>query len=389
MNNDGCNILGIPTNNTEEVTSYTSKKANRQTFSKAGKITDLYISEFGNISISETSKSLYDNKGGFGTLGLVKKIYKDKNRGQCVETEKELLCEREAPPGPVCEDSQVVVGDICRDKKEVECESKGMTKYVNPNNAGDVTCAKINKPIYVNQYLNTNGATGDPQAGRNMCGAHAVLMALSIKGIVTEKDYTELKKYTYENRDATKSSSTIMCDWVNDYIGANYGPSQQNMYNVGGIWQYIGDSSYKVYSSHHRKEVNACTMTNWWSMYMYLKTFGQFKHLYYDTLEWKSLDAVAGNPKDYYNKVKTMVDEGGGILHSIYDMRPTTFQHIFLISGYTDDDLDGNPDRVIAYDSWKDPSDSKQDYSFSGNGAIMKWHADRTNFEYGSYIEFY
>jgi hypothetical protein len=161
------------------------------------------------------------------------------------------------------------------------------------------------------------------------------------------------------------------------------------MYNVGGIWQYIGDSSYKVYSSHHRKEVNACTMTNWWSMYMYLKTFGQFKHLYYDTLEWKSLDAVAGNPKDYYNKVKTMVDEGGGILHSIYDMRPTTFQHIFLISGYTDDDLDGNPDRVIAYDSWKDPSDSKQDYSFSGNGAIMKWHADRTNFEYGSYIEFY
>jgi hypothetical protein len=128
MNNDGCNILGIPTSNTEEVTSYTSKKANRQTFSKAGKITDLYISEFGNISISETSKSLYDNKGGFGTLGLVKKIYTDKNRGQCVETEKEVVCEKEITNPGKCKQNEIFFEGVCHsfDKDSVQKRVTGI-----------------------------------------------------------------------------------------------------------------------------------------------------------------------------------------------------------------------------------------------------------------------
>jgi hypothetical protein len=281
----------------------------------------------------------------------------------------------------VCEDSQVVVGDICRDKKEVECESKGMTKYVNPNNSSDVTCAKINPAPYINQWMDANGNLKQPSDGWMHCSAASIVMGLSGIGRVKSNDYGTLKSMI--NNDSALSENMNGIFFTNG----------KQCVNLQGVFSYTAQGPYSYeypQGSGKMIYVAACNHGHWWNMEAFLKNNVGVNVL-------ASGNRGKSTTESFIESVKSSIDVGGYVLQGAglynqpgYENYPV--EHIFLITGYTDDN------RVIVNDSfaniqidnngdgWPDRSGNYIAYSFSGNGAIYEFNG--RNWGFWSFINF-
>ncbi len=267
----------------------------------------------------------------------------------------------ECKAAPKCPEGEVIDPEsgMCMDKKEFECKAIGMEKYINPNDPNDITCARINNFPYINQALNSSGGGyKTPAAGTVMCGANSVIMAASGMGQIPYNNFDDLKTYTYNDNGVTPTTPPAYrhCDWVNDVFNGNH------MYNVGGSWSFVGNDWQDQYLSE-------CAASVWPYMKAYLDGFF-LNTKYYDG------DMVpALGQEGYMNYIKTAVDEGGGAIQGLSGVISSSgyYEHIILIKGYTDDDKDGKPDRVIVNDPWTNIMLDTADYSLKGNGAIYKY----------------
>ncbi len=252
--------------------------------------------------------------------------------------------------GETCDDGNNENGDWCSsdckiyDEKQKECMSKGMKKYINPNDENDIVCAKINPAPYINQYLNSNGERGNPKAGRTMCGANTVAMLAAAKGKYNyQGNYDKLKTYTYQDNEIQLTGMSRSCDWVNDIGGAD-------MYNVTGVWSYVAYDNF-------------CNQSIAWRMQKYLETLAF-------TLKQSGLGLMGKNDAEYWLIIKSMIDDGQYIIQQVTG---PNFGHIFLVIGYTDDN------RFIVNDPYTDLINHKGTYTFTGRGAIYSVEGLKTS----------
>lgn len=232
--------------------------------------------------------------------------------------------------------------------ESAECKAKGMITYINPNDKKDVVCAKINNSIpYINQYADSNGNIGHPSAGEVMCGANSVTMVAASKGKIKYNGYDDLKKYTYQDKGikVNESIAPVRCTVVHTFPD-RYGGSSKDMYNIGGSFKYVGDNYH------------GCSSSLWGNMNNYLKSLNisvkKMGNAYRN-------DYRQGNVTQLKN-IRQAVDSGGGIIQGVSG----TVGHIFVITGYTDDE------RFIVNDPYTNIGKGweRGNYNFSGRGAI-------------------
>jgi hypothetical protein len=299
-------------------------------------------------------KEEFDEKGGTIHYGfpLEDQTYRDGKLVQKFETQEISInpCE-----GGLKWDDKA--GE-CVQPKEWECRQIGMHMYVNPNNATDIICAKINPATYINQYLDAADNTGNPVAGRNMCGANAAVMALNQIGIITEEDINTLKTYTYQE-NGINSNSPVKCNYVYDWVGQKYGPARHDMYNVSGSFSRVGLEG-------------DCSQASWNNIDNYLKSFGL------KTRRIENISAYTGSdPEKYVLEVKKAIDNGGGVIQGVGGgTGDNSYAHIVAVIGYTDDN------RFIVNDPYTNLMDgyNLNDYDYSGMGAIYSFENDQVLF---------
>jgi hypothetical protein len=367
---EDCNTYGLPENDTQRNNSKFSAGYS-QRFNRLANNTH-YINDYYNrdnstvVVLEGVARNLFESAGGLGGTGYPLGVTSSVDRRICVDTEGGKLCEKPASTDPTCEAGTTLYNGECVEQKVYDCRQAGLEKYVNPNNPADITCAKINYTPYINQYLDAAGNLGNPSAGMNMCGANAVVMALAQQGIISEADFNTLKTYTYQD-NGLQSSAPRVCDWVYDWVGENlFNPSiRSDMHNVKGVWSHVAHIT--------------CDQSNWANMAVYLKSVGMqitYNEIFIDS--WSETNTE----RKYLDYVTEVVKNNGGLIHSMYN---STTAHIYLVIGYTDDNLDGVTDRVVVNDSWRDQTVGGA-YSLNGRGAIYNYH--QGDYSYGSFISY-
>lgn len=321
-NYEGCNAFGLPENDTTNVTSFSGKQGQAQRFNKGIIVNDFYYSDLGIIVLEGTARNLYESKHGLGNTGFPKRVYTDVSRGVCVETEKEIICEREEPGSNEC--------------------PEGMIMYTNPNNAEDKVCAKKLHALYFNQYydLNIDGTLStvtNPTNGSSMCGAASAVVSSHTLGAISANTGSELKEYTYK---ASKSGITKGNKYQVSYTVD--GPNGEEIMSHNNTITSCSDGVFGITGA-----LNTCNQNSKQGIEAYV----QMKGLKVKTLGWGINDI---------SKIKTEIDAGRPIIFSI----DTTFGHISTIIGYTE------TNKIIVIDTFTDLSTGIESYTNKGNGAI-------------------
>lgn len=353
---DECKVLGLPImNKTNAAPSPQGTNGEYQEFGNGGTI--YYSSKYGtNMVFGAIWKKHQASGGTYGNYGFPKGgiYWDDAQKMHCQEFEGGWLCEFEiitcTYPGELNNDR------VCVKNWDKACADIGLKKYINPNNSSDITCVKINPSVYINQWLDSKGNVG-PVDGWMMCGANASVMALSQQKIITENDYDELRKYVYE-KDGIEIDDVRRCS------------STPNMAQIEGAFSYTAIPESMGYS---------CNINGWDFMASYIKgaksanNSASIKILKITPTSGDYENLSNWSKQDKLNKIKEIIDNGGGVIQGLY--APTVDGHINLIIGYSDDDLDGAPDRFIVNDSYTNLMEkgSNLKYDFSGKGAIYSY----------------